>query len=78
MNSRKGQAGIITILFMDVTFIVLYALVLAKLLNQWSTAAIASGNFTGLEAFAVGNLNLVVIVGVVLVNIAFFSLGGSQ
>lgn len=76
--NKRGQMGVFTLLFFDITFFVLWALVLADLLSYWGQQAITQHSLTGLEAFLYGNLNFLVLIGVILVNVAVVVAGGSE
>lgn len=58
--NKKGQSGIIEVFFMFVIFIILWFAWLGNWLSQISEMSMATGNFTGIEAFFYSNLNLVV------------------
>lgn len=75
MNNR-GQGGLFTLLFFDLVFFILWGMGLAGILNYWG--AVGAAQTSGLEAFLFSSLNLIVLVGVVLANLAFFSLGGGN
>lgn len=76
MHNRRAQVGIFTLLFLDIVFIVLWALVLGGLLTTFGAAAISDNSLTGLEAWFYGNLNLIVFIGFLLTNLAFTVGGG--
>ena len=75
--NKKAQ-GMMTILYADLVFVILWALGLGGLLKYWGQWGIATYGLTGLEALLLGNLNMVVFIGVILVNIATFTFGGGN
>lgn len=74
---RRAQTGIGTLIFFDVVFIILYALVLANLVNIVIAQAVASGNFTGWELFFVTTMHFWIWFGVLAVNVIGFAVGSS-
>lgn len=66
----------LSVLFVDIVLIMLWALVLAEQLNYWGQQAINSNSLTGIEAFLWANLNGIVGVFLIVGNIAYFFLMG--
>lgn len=60
--NKKGQ-GAIEILFLYLIFIIFYFAWLGEWLATVSALVMATGNFTGVEAFFYSNLNLWVFLG---------------
>jgi hypothetical protein len=75
--ARRGQAGVFTLLFFDLVFIILYALVLAELLNTFIAQGVASGNFVGWELFLLSMLHVWVWIGFIAVNLIGFVAAGA-
>lgn len=73
--NRRAQ-GIISLLYADVVFFILWGLWLGGWLKDVGQQGIASTGATGLEALLLGNFNWVVFIGVLLVNIATFAFAG--
>lgn len=78
MFAHKRGIGILTILFFDVVFIILWALFLGGFVNTWTAQAVDSGNFGGIESLILANLNIVIFLAVILFNIIFAVAGGRQ
>jgi hypothetical protein len=78
--NRNGQAGIVTFLFMLFVFVLVWALFLGEFLSIWGAQAIAVNQLTGIEAFMMGNINLVIFICVVIVSAVGASVmsGGGQ
>lgn len=75
--NKKGLS-IITLVFWVITFVLVWALFIGKLLNEWGQQAVITGGFTGIEAFFYSNLNFVVgiVFLIAILSIALF--GGGQ
>lgn len=69
---NKSGFSVITLIFWVIGFIIIWALFVAKLLNDWGQAAIANNSLTGIEAFFYANLNFVI--GIVFL-IAILAIG---
>jgi hypothetical protein len=74
--NRRGQGGVLTLIFFDIVFFVLWALVLGEQLAYWGAQGAAQT--TGLEAFLFSSLNFWVFIGVLLANLAFFAFAGGN
>jgi len=74
LMNKKG-IGVITLIFWVIMFILVWALFIGKMLNEWGQQAIINSSLTGIEAFFYGNLNFVV--GIVfIISIFAISLWG--
>lgn len=76
--NKRAQTGIITLLFFDIAFIILYPLVLADLVNIAISQAVASGNFVGAELFFITTMHLWIWLGVGAANLAGFAFSGGS
>jgi len=74
--NKKGFS-IITLFFWVISFILIWSLFVAKILNEWGQQAIINGGLSGVEAFFFANLNY--IIGLVfLISILAISLWGTN
>lgn len=78
--NRRAQTGVLTLIFFDIVFIILWALVLGDLLNTFIAQGVASGNFSGYELFFLTTAQFWIWLGVIAANVAGFAFaaGGSQ
>lgn len=79
MRNKKSQT-VLTIVFFTFVFIIIWALFIAKQLNEWGRLAVINGQLTGIEALFYSHIN--VVIGIVLlifiIAIGYFgSKGGS-
>ena len=74
---KQGQ-GIITLIYFDIVFIVLWALFLGGWLNETAQAGIQSNNLVGLEAFILANLNWLLFLALIMVNVGTFAVFGGE
>lgn len=74
--NNKGQVGIITLLFFDVAFVLLYPLVLADLVNLVISQAVASAQFQGIELFLITSMHFWIWLGIIMANLVGFALSG--
>jgi len=58
--NKKGQEGIITIIFISIVFLFVWIMGIGKELARWGNNAVIMNNLTGIEAFGFSNLNLLV------------------
>ena len=73
--NNKAQGGILAFIFLILIFIILWAVWLGDFVNTIAQQAIIDGQLTGVEAFVLSNLNLVIIVGIVLGLMVFIYFG---
>lgn len=67
----KGQVFTpITMIFIVLTFIIVWALFAGKFLNDSIQGALDTGYFTGLEAFFLSNLGLIIFIALITAIIA--------
>jgi len=76
MKSLGKKGGLVTLFFVILMFIILWALILSDLLKNAGQMAIDNGA-VGIEAFFYGNINLFVLLIFVLSILGWFALGGS-
>jgi hypothetical protein len=74
--SRKGQIGLIGIVFALIMFFLLWGLFLAGWLRDVTTDFIVNNELTGIEAFLVSNINLWIFSGLLIGIVAVAYLGG--
>jgi uncharacterized membrane protein (DUF485 family) len=73
MKNKRGQVFTpITMVFLVITFVIVWALFGAKFLNDSIGSAMNTGYFTGIEGFLMSNLNLFIFFALL---IAIISLG---
>ena len=73
LNNKRGQT-VVTFFFVVLVFIIMWIGFLGKYLNMIGQQAISTGA-TGLEAWAYGNLNLFVFIGLMLLIIMYNKFG---
>lgn len=66
IKNKKGQTGILTIIFIVGVFLFVWIMFAGKELARWGNNAVVMNNLTGIEALGFQNLNLVVFFGLVL------------
>lgn len=76
--NKSGQFGAIGLIFIDVFFLINWGLWLGSWLATVGDQAISANSLTGIEAFVFGNLNLIVFVGLLLMNLIYFTIGGER
>lgn len=74
--NKKGFS-IITLLFWVISFILVWALFIGKIINEWGQQAILTNSLTGIEAFFYANLNFVIAI-VFLISILAIGLWGTN
>jgi cation transport ATPase len=70
MNKQAQVFTPITMIFIVITFIMIWALFGAKFLNDSIDGALSIGNFTGLEAFLLSSLPLFIFIALIVAIIA--------
>ena len=73
--NRKAQAGPLALILMFILFVILWALWLGSFIQEWGARMITDNGLTGVEAFAVANLNLWIFLGL-LISIAWATYAG--
>jgi hypothetical protein len=76
--SKKGETGIIAVIFLVIVFVILWALWLGSWIAQVGQDTITKLSLTGVEAFFFANLNLMVFIGLVLGIMAYMWFGGGR
>lgn len=78
--ARKGQVGVFTLLFLDLTFIVLWAVGLGAFVSTFAAQAVATGNLEGVELFLIANMNFFIWLIFIIVNLVGYvsTTGGNQ
>ena len=67
MNNTRAQVFTpITMIFLVITFIIVWALFGAKFLNDSIGSAMNTGYFTGIEGFLLSNLNLFIFFALII------------
>lgn len=74
--NRKGQITGITIFFMLVVFVIVYAFFFADFLTTWGAEMVVKNNLSGFEAFFYDNLNAFVLFMVLIFTLAALAFGG--
>jgi len=77
MKSKKGFVGPLGIIFIDIVFVIVWALFLANFLAMAGTMYITTNAPVGFEAWFYNNLNFVVLLIFICFNAVGFY-GGSQ
>jgi len=77
INSNKGE-GIVWVVFSLVLFLVMWFVFLADWIKEVGRQAINNGGFTGIEAFAYGQLNFIIFIIVILFIMGYAYFGASQ
>jgi cation transport ATPase len=71
MNTKNAQIFTpVTMIFMVIAFIIVWALFGAKFLNDSIAQAINTGYYSGIEAFLLTNLNLIIYFALLVAIIA--------
>lgn len=73
---RKGQAGVIGVIFLLIIFVINWAIWLGPWIAEAGNDAVTEQGLTGAEAFFFANLNLVIFFCLILGVMAFIYLGG--
>lgn len=63
---RNKKAQFVGLIFSLIAFLIVYALFIASFVNFVSSNAMATGNYTGISAFFISNLNAVIIVSMII------------
>ncbi len=74
--SKKGHY-MISLVFIVLAFLFAWVTFLGKQLSYWGQRAIVDNGLTGIEAFILSNLNLIVFLALVLF-VMIFSISGGQ
>jgi hypothetical protein len=77
MNNKKGQIIFIKFAFLLIIFIIIWALWLGKWINELGQEAITTNNLTGLEAFMLSNINLMIVFSIIVSIIVVAYIGVS-
>lgn len=75
--NNKGQGAIIGIIFLIGIFLFIWAVWLGGFLQDQAEEQISAGTYTGLEAFIVANLNLIIFLGLLLFIVFAIAFGGA-
>jgi hypothetical protein len=69
--NRKGQLGILSVIFGFFIFILIWAVAGGKLLKEHGENAVLEHGYTGIIAFILTNMNLFVFIGLILGIVIF-------
>lgn len=75
MNNTKGMSQI-TIMFYSLMFLILWALFFANTIGEFAHQAVVNGELTGIEAFILENINIVILFIFIVFIIAISFAGG--
>jgi hypothetical protein len=59
MKNRRGISPV-SIIFISLVFIIVWSMALANIVGEQAQLAITNGGLTGVEAFILANINLVI------------------
>ena len=76
MTSKKGQAGLLGVVFGLIMFFILWSLFLASWVRTAAEDMIVNNSLTGLEAFLIANINLWIFSGILIGVLAVAYIGG--
>jgi len=71
---RNGQTAI-TVTFWIIIFLVVLGLFFASFTTTWTNQAITKNNLTGIEAFVLSNLNIIIYVAALIFALAALTWG---
>jgi hypothetical protein len=75
-RNKKGVL-VIYLFFAVVFFLIVWGVVLAPMISDWGSRAVVDNSLTGVEAFFLDNLNLVIFLALILVIIVVVYAGGT-
>lgn len=64
-KNKRGQFGILLFIGSLLIFVFIWAVWLGAWLQDYATTTIQAGTVTGLEAFIIANLNLIIFLGLI-------------
>ena len=70
---KKGSVVVISLFFIVLLFIILWVTTLASMFSEWGNKAVQEHNLTGINAFIMQNLNLVILLFLILAIIVAVS-----
>ena len=80
-SNRTGRISIVLYFLLALCFVIVWALGLGAWISQAGQIAVDSAGLTGIEAFILGNLNLVIFLSLFIASagvIGFGVIGGSD
>jgi hypothetical protein len=75
-RNKKGVL-VIYLFFAVVFFLIVWGVVLAPMISDWGSRSVVDNSLTGVEAFFLDNLNLVIFLALILVIIVVVYAGGT-
>lgn len=77
-KNKRGQFGILLFIGSLLIFVFIWAVWLGAWLQDYATTTIQAGTVTGLEAFIIANLNLIIFLGLILTVFIAIYFGASN